>query len=397
MAQAHFHSLHIGGVDLQRQIQHPLQGKQRLLHHSRLVNLRQAYIHIQNMGALIFLGNTLFDKIVNILFPQGGFHQLFAGGVDPLAYNYRLFAQLHRLGIAAHQGAGRRGVHHRRNVLDPLDHLCNMRRSGAAAAAQIADPQLGNGLHLLCKGLRVHIIHRLAVNRLRQPGVGVHDDGQASQLPQLRHQGQHLVRSHGAVKAQGVYPQSLQHSHRRFNIRAGKQPPFFVHDHGGKYRQVTIFLGRQYRRLQLQRVAHGLNKHQVRTGGTGTNGAGKQVIGVVKSQLAHGLKQLAQRANVQHNFLSGTAHQCGGCLHQFLYIVKLQAVGAKGIGADKLCSGVRIRLMNGGDLLRVSQVQRLRQLTGAKQTGCLEHGAHAAVKKANLIHALVLRPGVQYR
>ncbi len=91
---------------MQRQIQHPLQGKQRLLHHSRLVNLRQAFIHIQNMGALIFLGNALFDKIVNILFPQGGFHQLFAGGVDPLAYNNRLFAQLHRLGIAAYQGAG---------------------------------------------------------------------------------------------------------------------------------------------------------------------------------------------------------------------------------------------------------------------------------------------------
>ena len=82
--QARFQHLGAGGVQLQGQLGHALNGGHRTAHHLRLVDLGQAHIHVQNLGARLGLFHRLAQQIVHIPGPQGFLHLLFAGGVDAL-------------------------------------------------------------------------------------------------------------------------------------------------------------------------------------------------------------------------------------------------------------------------------------------------------------------------
>ena len=58
-SKCRLHSLHIGSVDLKRQVGHGLNLAHSLFQHIFLVNIRYAHIHIKDMCSLLLLRNGL--------------------------------------------------------------------------------------------------------------------------------------------------------------------------------------------------------------------------------------------------------------------------------------------------------------------------------------------------
>ena len=87
----------VGGVDLQRQGQDALEPGDYGLHHPRFIDLGQANVDVQDMGAAFLLIQPFRQDVLNVVFAKGLFEFLFAGGVDPLTDNDRFFPDLHCL------------------------------------------------------------------------------------------------------------------------------------------------------------------------------------------------------------------------------------------------------------------------------------------------------------
>ena len=68
--QRAFHRFGVGGIHLQRQIHHTLQLAHHMLQHRRFINIRQTHIHIQNVRAIVHLGNALLQDIIHIFVAQ---------------------------------------------------------------------------------------------------------------------------------------------------------------------------------------------------------------------------------------------------------------------------------------------------------------------------------------
>ena len=82
-----FQCLHVGGIQLQRQADHALQGLDHLLHQGRLIHAGGTHVHVQHLRPGFRLADGLFQNVVHITLPQCLLEALFAGGVDALAHH----------------------------------------------------------------------------------------------------------------------------------------------------------------------------------------------------------------------------------------------------------------------------------------------------------------------
>ena len=71
----------MGGIQLQRQADHALQGLDHLFHQSRLIHAGRTYVHIQDLGPGLGLAHGLFQHIVHILPSRACWNRFFPVGL----------------------------------------------------------------------------------------------------------------------------------------------------------------------------------------------------------------------------------------------------------------------------------------------------------------------------
>ena len=142
----------VGGVDLQGQEGGALELLGCLLDDLDLVDLGQAHVDIQDVGALLLLADALAHDVIQVAIAQSLLQALFAGGVDALADDGDLVAvagKVHnRLG-ARDRHAGLSVAHAGRVIVDEGAKCRHVRGRGAAASADDAHAVLdhaGDGL-----------------------------------------------------------------------------------------------------------------------------------------------------------------------------------------------------------------------------------------------------------
>ena len=171
----------VGGVDLQRQQRGALELLGGLLDDLDLVDLGQAHVNVQDVGALFLLANALAHDVVQVAVAQGLLQALFAGGVDALADDGDLVAvagKVHdRLG-ARDRHTGLAAARAGRVVVDKRAQGRHVRRRGAAATAHDAHAVLdhaGDGLGVF-GGLDVKDGIAVVVH-MGKSRVGLHHNG----------------------------------------------------------------------------------------------------------------------------------------------------------------------------------------------------------------------------
>ena len=255
-AQGTLHRLVIGGIYLQRCIRNRLQSRYSLRNQRRLINARRADIHVQHLRPHANLLQTKAADIIKVIIYQCFLQALFAGRIDALADDNRPFAKVNRLAVGGHSCQSALARAARLQALAFGNHLRDMLRRRAAAAADDACALLRQLIHQLSIFLRPYIEAGLAVALHRQAGVRVDNQGQADSLEHLWEQLAHLHRPQTAVKADGINAKALAHQRRRLNSRARQQLAVLVKGHGDANRQVTVFLSRQHSSLNLIGIAH---------------------------------------------------------------------------------------------------------------------------------------------
>ena len=390
---APFQSRGICCIDLQRKGQDALQPGDHLTHHGRLINLRQAYIDVQNMGSAVLLPQAFRQNIFDIVFPQGRLELLLAGRIDPFPDDDRPGTDLHRLAEGCDHCTVFGCILPERHTGNLTDGPADMVRCCAAAAAHDLDAQGRDPLHPCGKLLRIHVIDRPAAFRSGQAGIGIDNDRNRRHLRHPLHNGEHLFRPQSAVDAQSVHPQALQHSHRRIHRAAGQELSGRVIDGSDQDRQVTVLLCRQDRSLGLIAVTHGLDQDQIRAGlRPGPDHLAEQTDRLFKGKVAHGLQKLACRTYVQGDISvlpSGPA-PCLLCQlysgpDDLLQIVRIfQRVGPEGICIENIDALFQIAAVEVYDILRSIQIPCLRQFS-ARQAFGLQDGSHTAVTEQPLL------------
>ena len=171
----------VGGVDLQRQQRGALELLGRLLDDLDLVDLGQAHVDVQDVGALLLLADALAHDIVQVAVTQGLLQALFAGGVDALADDGDLVAVAgkvyDRLGTRDRH-AGLAVARAGRVVVDKRAQGCHVRGRGTAASADDAHAVLdhtGDGLGVLgCLDIKDGIA---VIVHAGQSRIGLHHNG----------------------------------------------------------------------------------------------------------------------------------------------------------------------------------------------------------------------------
>ena len=82
--EAGFDGLRIGGINLQGQIGHALDGADHILHQRRFIGAGKSDIDIQNIGAIVSLFNGALHDIVHIMFPESLLETFFSGRINAL-------------------------------------------------------------------------------------------------------------------------------------------------------------------------------------------------------------------------------------------------------------------------------------------------------------------------
>ena len=140
-----------------------------------------------------------------------------------------------------------------------------MLRRGSAASSQHICSGLCQCTHLLRKYLRSHVIYRLSIYKLRQPGIWFGNDRQSripAHLPDHRH---HLVRSCRAVDTNGIDPHRRHHKSRRLRICSKQRSSILCKSQCHHHRHFRDFLHCQYRRPALLQAHHGLHHDKIHT------------------------------------------------------------------------------------------------------------------------------------
>ena len=255
-AQGTLHRLVIGGINLQRCIRNRLQSRYSLRNQRRLINARRADIHVQHLRPHANLLQTKAADIIKVIIYQSFLQALFACRIDTLADDNRPFAKVNCLAVGGHSRQTALARATRLQTLAFSNHLRDMLRRRAAAAADDACTLLRQLVHQLSIFLRPYIEAGLAVALHRQARVRVDNQGQADSLEHLRKQLAHLHRSQTAVEADSINAKTLAHQRRCLNSRTGQQLAVLVKGHGDADRQVAVLLSRQHSSLNLIGIAH---------------------------------------------------------------------------------------------------------------------------------------------
>ena len=381
----------VGGVQLQGQADHALQGFDHLFHQGGLVHPGRPHVHVQDGGPALGLADGLGQDVVHVPLPQRLLEALFAGGVDPLAHH----------GDAVHHHPLDRRAQHRGQGAGlpahgaPVEHTVQRPdkvRGGAAAAPRRKQPQLPVGLHLHGKQLGGDVV--AAAVGPGQPRVGLDEHGviprhRPAQGP--RH-GQDLLWPQAAVDAQRIGPQPPGRGGKALDPAAGKGAAPGLEAHAGQHRQAAVFPAGQQGGLQLVQVGKGLAQDQVGPGRRPRpDDLGKSLHRLFKGQGAGGLQQLAQGPDVQgHQAAVGLRRPAGaadGGVHHLLHGIAAarQLVGRspEGVGAEDAAARRGVPGMDGFDQGGVFQVQGLGPGPQGQPRG-LQHGAHGPVQQDGL-------------
>ena len=279
----------VGGVDLQRQQRGTLELLGRLLDDLDLVDLGQAHVDVQDIGALFLLADALAHDVVQVAVTQGLLQALFAGGVDALADDGDFVAvagKVHdRLG-ARDRHAGLAAARAGRAVVDKRAQGRHVRRRGAAATAHDAyavGNHTGDGHGVLG---RLDIKDGVAVVvHAGQSCVGLHHDGLVGNGEHARSESSELGRALTAVDAQDIGADGVERDGGNLGARAQEGAAVFLKGHGGKDGQVGVLAAGEDGRLDLGKVGHGLDNKEVHArGDAGTHFLGKKVVGLVKAE-----------------------------------------------------------------------------------------------------------------
>ena len=279
----------VGGVDLQRQQRGALELFGRLLDDLDLVDLGQAHVDVQNVGALFLLADALAHNVVQVAVAQGLLQALFAGGVDALADDGDLVAvagKVHdRLG-ARDRHAGLAAARAGRVVVDKRAQGRHVRRRGAAAAAHDAHAvgdHAGDGLGVF-GGLDIKDGVAVVVH-MGQSCVGLHHNGFVGNGEHTCGEPSELGRSLAAVDTQDVSANGVERDGGNLGTRAQERATVFLKGHGGKDRQVGVLAAGEDGSLDLGQVGHGLDNKEVHArGDAGAHFLGKEVIGLVEAE-----------------------------------------------------------------------------------------------------------------
>lgn len=175
-----------------------------------LVDLGQAHVDVQDVGALLLLADALAHDVVKVTVAQGLLQALFAGGIDALADDGDLVTvtgKVHdRLG-ARDRHAGLAVVRAGRVVIDKRAQGGHVRRRGAAAAAHDAHAvfdHAGDGLGVFgCLDVKDGIA---VIVHAGQSRIGLHHDGLVGDGEHASGEPSELGRSLAAVDAQTSAP-----------------------------------------------------------------------------------------------------------------------------------------------------------------------------------------------
>ncbi len=353
-AESRFQSLEICGVQLQGKGSDALELLHDLREHLHLINLRQADIDIQGIGSGAFLLETLGEDIVDVMVPEGFLKLLLARGIDALAHDDGTGADFHALG----EGRNDRTMlfthffRLRQAFCDLADGFPDVGGGGAAAAADALHAEFRDFTHDVRKFVRAHVVSGAAVFHAGKSGIGIHDDGCGAAFREALHDGEHLPGAKGAVDAQRIHMQTLQHGCHGFRGAAGQHFSLLIENEGNEDGQRAAFLGRKNGCLCFIGVVHGLDEDEVGTGfRTDADHLGEDVHSVLKVQIAHGLQKFSCGTQIQRHigilfssgFPPGFHGETNTGLHDFPEIFRiLQAIGAEGIGIEDGGTGVQI-------------------------------------------------------
>ncbi len=380
----------LGRVYLQGQRRHALELRDELNHHGALVYLGQAGVYIQDLRARLGLGDGLAHDVIVVAGAQGLLHLLLARGVDALADDADLPGsqgnQLLRAGDAEPiVGLSRRGRPPGKKLALTADVI------GGRAAATADDgyasvDHLGNGLAVLG---RVDVIEGNAVFHARKAGVRLDHDRALRPGKHALHERHQVLGAKRAVDAHDVGAEGRERHGGDLGRRTQERAAVLSERHGHEDRQVGVLAHGEKGRLGLGKIGHGLDDEQVgaRLGG-GTRLLRKELVRVVEGQRAHGLEELARRADVGRNVAdprpAGTAN---GRLKDLLHrrrVAELLAVRAERVRRRHVRSGGHVSCVDIAYLVRVGKAQELRELAG-REPALLELCAHGAVEDEELL------------
>ena len=314
---------------------------------------------------------------------------LFAGGVDALADDGDLVAiagKVYNRLCARYRHAGLAVTHARRVVVDEGAQRRHVRGRGAAAAAHNTHAVLdhaGDGLGVFgCLDVKDGVA---VVVHAGQSRVCLHHDGLIGDGEHARGESSELGRALAAVDAQDIGADSVEGDGGDLGARAQEGAAVFLKSHGGKDGQVGVLAAGEDRRLDLGQVGHGLDNKEVDArSDAGAYFLGKEVVGLVKAEGAQGAQQRADGADVAGDVagagLAGTGDGRGKDVGHGGGAVELMGVGAKGVGGDYVTAGLDVLTLNIGNDLGLLKVEELGQ-SACLHAGCLQHGAHTAVKQ----------------
>jgi len=335
-----------------------LQAEHRFAHHVRLIDFRQADVHIQNLGSRFRLRKPLREDIVHIPLQQSLLEALFAGWIDAFAddadsVDHNGFRR------RTERGAGNCGARCRHFALHGSTQSAKIFGCGTAAAAQHRNAERQEFFHRSGKVRRADII--FIRQRIGQTGVRFNDHRQSCPVGKLLRHREQLIRPERAVKADCVRTHPFAHQCHCRNRASGECAVIFFKRHRDKNGQLRILLCRQQRRLYLVKIGHRFNHDHIRSGFfSGSHLLREERIGVLKAQGARRLQQLAQGADVQCNERSALRRFFGGSdsgrnhlLHRHAGSVELVPVCAEGVGIDDLRALLHIGPVNRSNLLRV--------------------------------------------
>ena len=354
-----------------------------------LVDLGQAHVDVQDVGALFLLADALAHDVVQVAVAQGLLQALFAGGVDALADDGDLVAvarEVHdRLG-ARDRHAGLAAARTGRVVVDKRAQGGHVRRRGATAATHDAHAVLnhaGDGLGVFgCLDVKDGIA---VIVHAGQSRVGLHHNGLVGDGEHTRGESSELGRALAAVDAQDVGADGVEGDGGHFGTRAQERATVFLKGHGGKDGQVGVLTAGEDGRLDLGKVGHGLDNKEVHARvDASAHFLGKEVIGLVEAESAQGAKQRADGADIAGDVVgtgrAGAGDSGGKDICHGGGAVELVGVGTKGVGGDHVAASLDVLALNVGNDLGLIKVEQLGQGAGL-HAGSLQHGAHAAVEQ----------------
>ena len=382
----------MGGLQLQGLTRHGLHLAHRFFQHGGNIHLGQIHIEVHDLHLVLQIEGGIHD-IFHIAVHQGVADALPV--LDAAADGGLILAEAHGVVIGRNDGARLIADALRHDSLHLLAELGKVIRVGAAAAAHGADAAVHHVHHLVHELLHRHVKHGLAILQTGQACVGLEHHRHGGNRQQPLHHAAELLGAERAVGAQKVNAQALQHGHHGLGGGARHQIAALTVGVGHQYGQIAVLLHCQDGSLSLVAVGHGLHHHQVYPCGSAeADSLGKGSHGIFKVQVAVGLQELAQGADVQGHelLLRGVALVAGslgvgnggGDDGLQLLVAVLQAVGAEGIGKHHVAACVIIGLVHPRDDLAVGHVPRLRRLAGLKSP-LLQIGAAAAIEADDMV------------